>query len=133
METLRGMKLGEILAELRDDRGLTQRELSKQLHISSSSISAYETGARLPNIDTLVEFSTFYDVTIDYLVGLTTHPVSPTVLTQEYVGGVSMASVIKKMLALTPEQRTTLYSIIESFKFYTDVKRKTTDEGNETL
>ena len=81
------MKLGEILAELRDDRGLTQRELSKQLHISSSSISAYETGARLPNIDTLVEFSTFYDVTIDYLVGLTTHPVSPTVLTQEYVGG----------------------------------------------
>ena len=133
METLRGMKLGEILAELREDRGLTQRELSRQLHISSSSISAYETGARLPNIETLVTFATFFDVTIDYLVGLTTDSVSPSVLTQEYVGGVSVAALINKLLVLTPEQRSAICTIVESLKFYTDVRRKTTTEGNDPL
>lgn len=127
------MRLGEILAELREDRGLTQRELSKQLHISSSTISAYETGSRLPSIEVVYEFAKFFDVTTDYLLGLTDNSVSPSVLTQEYINGVSMASVIKKMLALTPEQRNSLYTVVESFNFYTDVKRKTTTEGKEQL
>ena len=127
------MRLGEILAELREDRGLTQRELSKQLHISSSTISAYETGSRLPSIETVFVFAKFYDVTTDYLLGLTDNSVSPSVLTQEYIDGVSMASVIKKMLALTPEQRNSLYTVVESFSFYTDVRRKTTTEGKEQL
>ena len=127
------MRLGEILAELREDRGLTQRELSKQLHISSSTISAYETGSRLPSIETVFEFAKFYDVTTNYLLGLTDNSVSPSVLTQEYIDGVSMASVIKKMLALTPEQRNSLYTVVESFSFYTDVRRKTTTEGKEQL
>ena len=125
------MRLGEILADLREDRGLTQRELSKQLHISSSSISAYETGARLPSIETVFQFAEFFDVTTDYLLGRTTDSVSPSVMTQEYVDGVSMASILKKMLALTPEQRSTLYNIIECLYFYTDVRRKTTTEGKD--
>lgn len=125
------MRLGEILADLREDRGLTQRELSKQLHISSSSISAYETGSRLPSIETVFQFAEFFDVTTDYLLDRTTDSVSPSVLTQEYVDGMSLASILKKMLALTPEQRSTLFTVIECLYFYTDVKRKTTTEGKD--
>ncbi len=127
------MRLGEILADLREDRGLTQRELSKQLHISSSSISAYETGSRLPNIETIFQFAEFFDVTTDYLFGRTTDSVSPSVLTQEYADGVNMSSVLKKMLALSPEQRSTLNSVIEYMHFYTDVMRKTKTEGKDKL
>ena len=39
-------QFGEILAELRQDRGMTQQELSAKLHVAKSSISNLETGQR---------------------------------------------------------------------------------------
>ena len=123
------MRLGEILTELREDRGLTQRELSKQLHISSSSISAYETGSRLPSIEIVFEFAKFFDVTVDYLLGLTDNPVSPSVLRQEYVDGDSVGSIIEKLMSLDTEQKLAIRLVIENMRFYTDVRRKTASEG----
>ena len=62
---------GEILAELREDNGLTQKDLSELLHISISSISAYESGKRFPSIDVLVAYARHFNVSTDYLLGLT--------------------------------------------------------------
>ena len=127
------MELGDILAELREDRGLTQLELSKQLHISNSSISAYENGSRLPSIDILLSLARFFDVTTDYLLGLTTNPVSPSTLTQEFVDGETVESIIEKLMALDPTQKSALRLMIENARFFSDVKRKTTAEGNGQL
>lgn len=132
METSKGMRLGERLAELRGDRGLTQKDLSEQLHISSSSISAYETGARLPSIETVFDFAEYFDVTTDYLLGRTDNSVSPSVLKQEIVDGESVEGIIEKLLTLEPNQRSAICLIIENARFYTDVRRKTTAEGKET-
>ena len=132
METLKGMRLGERLAELRGDRGLTQKDLSEQLHISSSSISAYETGARLPSIEAVFDFAEYFDVTTDYLLGRTDNSVSPSVLKQEIVDGESVERIIEKLLTLEPNQRSAICLIIENARFYTDVRRKTTAEGKET-
>ena len=126
------MRLGERLAELRGDRGLTQKDLSEQLHISSSSISAYETGARLPSIEAVFDFAEYFDVTTDYLLGRTDNSVSPSVLKQEIVDGVSVERIIEKLLTLEPNQRSAICLIIENARFYTDVRRKTTAEGKET-
>ena len=131
METKWDMELGDILAELREDRGLTQLDLSKQLHISNSSISAYENGSRLPSIDIIVCLAKFFDVTTDYLFGLTKNSVSPNVLTQEFVDGESVGAIIEKLMALDPKQRSAIRLMIENARFYSDVKRKTTDEGND--
>ena len=46
--------LGELLAELRHDRGLKQEELADILHLSKSTISSYERGQQLPPLDKLV-------------------------------------------------------------------------------
>ena len=132
METSTGMRLGERLAELRGDRGLTQKDLSEQLHISSSSISAYETGARLPSIEAVFDFAEYFDVTTDYLLGRTDNSVSPSVLKQEIVDGESVERIIEKLLTLEPNQRSAICLIIENARFYTDVRRKTTAEGKET-
>ena len=126
------MRLGERLAELRGDRGLTQKDLSDQLHISSSSISAYETGARLPSIEAVFDFAEYFDVTTDYLLGRTDNSVSPSVLKQEIVDGESVERIIEKLLTLEPNQRSAICLIIENARFYTDVRRKTTAEGKET-
>ena len=133
METSKGMKLGERLAELRGDRGLNQKALSKQLHISSSSISAYETGSRLPSIATVFDYAEFFDVTTDYLLGLTDNPVSPSVLTQEFYEGETVGDVIEKLLSLDSKQRSAICLTIENARFYTDVRSKTTTKGKEKL
>lgn len=57
------------LAELRKENGLTQVALGEQIGLSYSIISRYEKGRLEPNIATLKKMATYFDVTIDYLVG----------------------------------------------------------------
>lgn len=49
--------LGELIAELRQDRGLTQKELGDILCVSSGTISNYENGNSYPDLDMLVRIS----------------------------------------------------------------------------
>lgn len=62
---------GEILADLRRDKGLQQKELGKELHIAGSTISSYERGINLPNADRIIQIANYFDVTTDYLLGRT--------------------------------------------------------------
>lgn len=125
------MKIGEILSELREDNGLTQLELAKQLHISNSSISAYETGARVPSSETLKDFAEFYSVTVDYLLGLTDVPISPTVLYKEFAKGVKYSELLKILEDLLPQQRAAVLLVIENMKFYADVAVKASINGEK--
>ena len=125
------MKLGDLLAELREDRGLTQLELSEQLHISNSSISAYETGARLPNLETLLAFAEYFDVTTDYLLGLTDNPISPSVMAEEYCDGVRMDALISMLQELSSAQRAAILLVIQNMKFYAEISEKAAMEGKE--
>lgn len=43
-------KVGKLLAELRKERGLTQREVAQRLHISDKTVSKWETGQGLPDV-----------------------------------------------------------------------------------
>lgn len=59
------------LKEIREDRDLTQKQISKVLNISQVVYSRYETGIRLIPIDKLVKLAEFYEVSLDYILGLT--------------------------------------------------------------
>lgn len=63
------MTLGERLEELRLEKKLTIKEAGEIFHLSKSTISAYENNTRRPNLEILLEFSEFYNVTVDYLLG----------------------------------------------------------------
>lgn len=43
-------KTGQLLKELRKEKNLTQEQLAEQFHISSRSVSRWETGANLPDL-----------------------------------------------------------------------------------
>ena len=60
--------LSQRLSELRVERGITQSQLAKSLHVSSSTIGMYEQGRRTPSIDMLVELSRVFSVSLDYLI-----------------------------------------------------------------
>jgi transcriptional regulator with XRE-family HTH domain len=55
------------LAELRKSRGLTQGELAEKFAYTDKSISKWEHGDALPDLNTLQELADFYGVTLDYL------------------------------------------------------------------
>ena len=59
---------GTKLKELRNEANLSQRELSKIMGVSKSSINMYERGEREPGLDLVVAIATFFNVRTDYLI-----------------------------------------------------------------
>ncbi len=57
------------LRELRLGIPLTQTQLSEKIGVNQSAIGKYERGELEPNIDTLKKFATFFECSIDYLLG----------------------------------------------------------------
>ncbi len=63
------MKFCDRLKELREEKGLTQKDFADALNISRATIAGYESQGKEPNFDRLKEFATFFDISIDYLIG----------------------------------------------------------------
>lgn len=64
-------KFNERLKELREEHNLTQTKLANELLIDQRSLSFYEIGKYEPNIDTIKRMAIFFNVSSDYLLGLT--------------------------------------------------------------
>ena len=62
------MEFNKKLQELRKSKGITQEELAKALYVSRTAISKWESGRGYPNIDSLKEIASFFQVTIDDLL-----------------------------------------------------------------
>nr|WP_308669024.1 helix-turn-helix transcriptional regulator [uncultured Agathobacter sp.] len=62
--------IAERIKMLRENKQLSQSELSKKLGITRSSINAWEMGISTPSTTYLVELSQIFHVSIDYLLGL---------------------------------------------------------------
>ena len=60
----------ERLRELRIEKNVGQIELAKAINVSKGIISLWENNLREPKLSNLVALSKFFDVSIDYLVGL---------------------------------------------------------------
>lgn len=63
--------LGDLLKELREDKGITQIELSRFLKVTRQTISSYENGIVEPNVGTLIKLADYYECSLDYLTGRT--------------------------------------------------------------
>lgn len=59
--------IGENLANLRKEKGLTQLELAELFNYSDKAVSKWEKGDTLPDVETLYRLCEFYGVTLDYL------------------------------------------------------------------
>ena len=57
------------LKEIRIAKKLTQIELAKNLQVSNTTVSNWETGSRQPDFDSLVKIADYFDVSLDYLFG----------------------------------------------------------------
>lgn len=62
------------LRNVREDRDLTQAEIGKLLNKSQQGYNHIESGRAELKIDDLVKLCKFYNLSADYLVGLTSKP-----------------------------------------------------------
>lgn len=61
-------KIGQFLKHLRKDKGLTQEQLAEHFSVSSRTVSRWETGSNMPDVDMLIELADFYEVDIREII-----------------------------------------------------------------
>jgi transcriptional regulator with XRE-family HTH domain len=62
------------IRDLREDKDITQKEMSKILNCSQQVYSNYELGQRDIPTDVLIKLSQFHEVSVDYILGISDNP-----------------------------------------------------------
>lgn len=62
------------LKKLREERGISQQKLSKDIGVSRSTIAMWETGKSQPDNDCLKMLASYFEVSVDYLLGIAIEP-----------------------------------------------------------
>ena len=66
---MKEINLGHILIENRHKRGITQDELASYIGVSKAAVSKWETGTTYPDITLLPQLATYFNISIDELIG----------------------------------------------------------------
>lgn len=66
---MNNLSIGENIINLRRSRGITQDQLANFLNITKASVSKWETNQSFPDIMLLPKIATYFDITIDELLG----------------------------------------------------------------
>ncbi len=61
--------LGQKIKELRKKANISQANLARKIGVSPSAIGMYEQNRRTPDNETMLKLCSFFDVSLDYLVG----------------------------------------------------------------
>lgn len=65
------MELGNILAQLRKQKKLSQRNFANAIGVSNGAVGMWETNKRQPDLEMLKKIAIFYNVSSDYILGIT--------------------------------------------------------------
>lgn len=104
------------LENLIEERNLTQKQLSLDLHIASSTLNGYVNNNREPDFATLVRFAKYFSVSTDYLLGMSNEKKpAPSSLSP------AEGALIHLYRSL-PTQRQEL--LVEQAKFYQSLEQK---------
>lgn len=64
------------IKKLRQEKGLTQKQLAQEVHITQTAVSQWELGKTAPDKQTANKLADFFGVSLDFLLGRTTERTS---------------------------------------------------------
>ncbi|MBD5636503.1 MAG: helix-turn-helix transcriptional regulator [Clostridia bacterium] len=64
-------KFSERLKELRKEKGITQEKLAEETGLTQGALTRYENGLRSPAVYAIITLAKYFNVTTDYLLGVT--------------------------------------------------------------
>lgn len=99
------MNLGENISRLRAARGMSQGDLAEALDVSRQSISKWETGGAVPELDKLMKLSALFGVTLDELVtgeamGIPRTPETPPAQSAAEPKGITARQVVRQIAGI---------------------------------
>lgn len=109
MEIDMKIKRGQILKELRKEKGLNQIQLAKFIGVSVQAYQKYEYGTAEPTFDSVCKLADFYNVTSDYLLG---REAAPNPFADLNLSEDDEAEVIAKYMSLPPEIRACMLDVL---------------------
>ncbi len=98
------------LRTIREEKKYTQQQIADFLNITKSSYSRYERGLRNVTPDTLIKLSEFFDVTTDFLLDITSEPLSRAEINILFSSSKSNTELMKEFKfnssgeSITPEE-----------------------------
>ena len=61
-------KIGSLLKELRKEKGLTQEQFAEIVNVSNRTVSRWENGNNMPDLDILIQISDYYGINLRELL-----------------------------------------------------------------
>lgn len=109
-------ELRTIIKDLREDKDIKQKTIAEYLGVSQQSYSNYENGHREIPIWAVTKLASFYQVSIDYLLGSEEGYAGNTNLSDKYLGDITMHDVVYDIQKLSPQNRRDLLKYIKFLK-----------------
>lgn len=109
-------QFGDRLAELRNDRKMTQKQLAAMLYVTPGTISNYENNVYFPDVEKLIALADLFHVTTDYLLGRCRDSLSPDVFQEIIIENRAMGDVIQDIQSITPDRRKVLLRLLDDLK-----------------
>lgn len=66
---MKELNIGNTISTKRKEKGITQENLAQYIGVSKASVSKWETGQSYPDIIFLPQLATYFDISIDELIG----------------------------------------------------------------
>jgi len=98
------MDLGSKITALRKKKDWSQNQLSKHLDVSREIVGRYERNDAVPSIEIAKRIATTFEVSLDYLVGITEQEVNNDTLKR-----------LKEIDNLNSEDKNMVYAFLDSF------------------
>ena len=135
---MKKLNIGNRLKQLRNEYGILQRDLAEQLNLSQQTISLYESNKRQPDYDTLRTIAEFFNVSTDYILGITNIREPINIITDtsdEYIveekfkiyntskERIKALEILDKIYELSPESQEDVIKYIEMCKLWEQQKK----------
>lgn len=110
------VRVGKTIANLREEKKLTQKMLAKILNMSPSNISNYENETYWPNLDTISKLADLFNVTTDYLLGRTDYRCPPETLENYITSDYTIHDIVNTLLTLDEGSRDAVAKYVNFLK-----------------
>lgn len=100
---------------LREEKKLSQQKLADEFDIAQSQIQNYETGGYQPNIETLLKYADYFDVSVDFLLGRTNIRHKPREI-REYDLNTDEQELVNRYRCLYTNQRRILNLLLDALE-----------------
>ena len=121
--------LGKRITLLREEKGISQIELAKILNVSNTTLSQYESGKRVPNDEIKKHLAHYFEVSIDFLLGITDIRESVEHLIKKGEVSITSPSDLEKLYKDLPDEEK---KMLDDYANYLETRAKLSSKDKES-